>query len=443
MLTQITCPRCQTNFPANVNQVVDVGRQPELKQQAMAGALNAAACPNCRAVTQVATPLLYHDPDHELFMVYVPMELGLSHLDQQKVIGQLVKQAMDSLPAEQRRGYMFNPQTIISMQSFMEKILETEGITPDMIARQQAQLELLQRLATASPDVANTLIQDRLPDIDENFFAMLRALIESATQSGREAEALKLINVQAQLMRETEIGQRMERRQMALRNFSAEAKKEGGLTPALLQKHTIANKDDEVVVAALVSMGQPVFDYDFFTLLSERIDKRERAGMPAGELLALRTHLLELQDAIRREAEEAVEKLGGTLQAILEADDKVAAVREHWQEIDDNLLYLLVAQIERAEEQGRHAEAAALQAIQELIMQEMEAQAPPEIRLLNQLMRAGSEAEERRLLDDNKSLLSGEFLKAIDSILAELGSAGQQELADKLRRIRSMIEMRL
>jgi hypothetical protein len=165
--------------------------------------------------------------------------------------------------------------------------------------------------------------------------------------------------------------------------------------------------------------------------------------MPAGELLALREDLLELQDTIRRESEEVVEKMGGTLQAILEADDKLAAIREHWEEIDENLLYLLVAQMERADEQGRHAEAAALQAIQELIMQEMEANAPPEIRLLNQLMRAESEAEERQLLDDNKSLLSGEFLQAVDSILAELGSAGQQELADKLRRIRSMIEMRL
>ena len=38
-------------------------------------------------------------------MVYVPMELSLSQTDQEKLIGDLVRQAMDSLPPEQRRGY--------------------------------------------------------------------------------------------------------------------------------------------------------------------------------------------------------------------------------------------------------------------------------------------------------------------------------------------------
>src|SRR5688572_24545012 len=130
MQTQITCPNCRTRFAAEVHQIIDVGQRPELKQMVMSGYLNVAVCPNCRAATQVSAPVLYHDPEHELFMVYMPMELNMNQVDRERMIGQLVKQAMDSLPADKRRGYMLNPQNIISMQTFMEKVLETEGITP-------------------------------------------------------------------------------------------------------------------------------------------------------------------------------------------------------------------------------------------------------------------------------------------------------------------------
>ena len=132
MPTQITCPVCQTQHVADVQQIVDVGRDPQLKQAFLSGYLNAAQCPNCGSVTQVGSPLLYHDPEHELFIVYVPMELSLSQPDQEKLIGDLVRRAMDSLPPEQRRGYMLQPQTVLSMQTLMEKVLETEGITPEM-----------------------------------------------------------------------------------------------------------------------------------------------------------------------------------------------------------------------------------------------------------------------------------------------------------------------
>ncbi|MGH2538864.1 MAG: CpXC domain-containing protein, partial [Candidatus Promineifilaceae bacterium] len=112
MQTQITCPRCGTTYQGEVFQIIDVGLQPPLKQALLGGYLNIAQCPNCRAVTQVAAPLLYHDPEHELFLVYLPMELSMSKNDQERLIGQLVQRAMDQLPAEQRRGYMLQPKTV-------------------------------------------------------------------------------------------------------------------------------------------------------------------------------------------------------------------------------------------------------------------------------------------------------------------------------------------
>ena len=272
MITQISCPRCQTPFNADIHQVVDVGQTPQLKYELLNGTLNIFTCPNCGMTGQMATPLLYHDPEHELFMVHIPMELNLGHEEQQQMIGQMVQEVMSHTPAEQRRGYMLQPQEVIGYQTFLEKVLETEGITPEMIARQRSQAELLQKLATVERDVADVLLEDRAAEIDETFFAMMRNMIEAAQQQGNEDQLLRLINLQARLYRETEIGRQLEARQSALRAFQKDVRKEEALTPELLVKHVVQNVDDEQTVEALVTMGQQAFNYDFFSLLTEKLE---------------------------------------------------------------------------------------------------------------------------------------------------------------------------
>ena len=49
MHTQLTCPQCGTPYSAEVHQVVDSKRTPELKQQLLNGQLNVAVCPQCGA----------------------------------------------------------------------------------------------------------------------------------------------------------------------------------------------------------------------------------------------------------------------------------------------------------------------------------------------------------------------------------------------------------
>ena len=119
--------------------------------------------------------------------------MNLSHEEQQQLIGQLVRRAMDSLPPEQRRGYMLQPQTVISMQTLVEKVLETEGITPEMVAQQRAQADLLQELLLADKEMVENLINERADQIDAGFFALLRALMESAEQAGQEDQMMKLV----------------------------------------------------------------------------------------------------------------------------------------------------------------------------------------------------------------------------------------------------------
>lgn len=86
MQTQLTCPRCHA---LSGRSLANCGRdrEPQLKQLLLSGQLNVAVCPNCGAAGQIATPLLYHDPAHQLFMTYVPQELNMPRPEQERLHG--------------------------------------------------------------------------------------------------------------------------------------------------------------------------------------------------------------------------------------------------------------------------------------------------------------------------------------------------------------------
>lgn len=442
MQTQIRCPRCQTPFVAEVHQIIDVGQHPEMKAMLLNGYLNAAQCPACGAVTQVTSPMLYHDPEHELFMVHVPIELSLPYNEQEKLIGQLVKQAMDALPPEQRRGYMFQPQTVLQMQTFMEKILETEGVTPEMMARQRKQSELLAELVSADKETTDRLLQERADEIDEVFFSMLRANMEAADRSGQDSVSLRLVNLQARLYRETEYGRKLSQRQKALHAFSREAKQEG-LSPKLLLKHVIENRSDEALVNSLVMNGQQAFTYDFFSLLTEKIEKRQKGGASVDQYVALRERLLEIYQNLEKQSREIIEGAQRLLDKMLRAEDRAAAVRENLQHIDDAFMYVLSGFIDQAERNKNQAQLAALQEIQAHIMQAYQQELPPEIQFINDLLEAESEEEQRRMLKDNRQLVNPEFLEMIQAIRENMDEGVGEALSDRLEAVERMVQTQL
>lgn len=449
MITQISCPRCQTPFNADIHQVVDVAQTPQLKYELLNGTLNVFTCPSCGMTGQMATPLLYHDPEHELFMVHVPMELNLGHEEQQQLIGRLVQEVMSQTPAEQRRAYMLQPQEVIGYQTFLEKVLETEGITPEMIARQRQQAELLQKLATVDRDVADVLLEDHASEIDETFFAMLRNMIESAQQQGNDEQLLRLINLQARLYRETELGRELEARQSALRAFQKDVRQEEGLTPELLVKHVLQNIDDEQTIEALVAMGQPAFNYDFFSLLTEKIEQAAKEGNKerAKKLTALRQRLLDMHKTFQEESQQVVNHALETLQTIVEAEDRRQALMENMGRIDDTFMYVLSMMMAQAENEGRTEQLQTLGEVQDLIIEEAERQVPPQIRLINRLMRAETDEERRSLLDENAAVVTPELSEMLDAligqIVAEETGTQSEEAIERLRQLKAMIATRV
>ena len=445
MQTQITCPNCGTPYVTEVYQLIDVGQQPALKQLILSGQLNLAVCPNCGAGGQLSTPLVYHDPDHELFMTYIPPEMNLDSVQREQIIGRLVRQAVDNTPQEKRRAYMFQPQPVLSLQTFMENILETEGITKEMIARQRKQSELLRKLANADKDVRDYLLKDNMDLIDETFLAMLQSIMEQASQMNESDQLVKLSNLRAKLMTETPAGRRMEQQQIAVHKFNQAAKKQGGLSAELLLEHVLANRDDDAVVDAIIAAGQGALRYNFFSLFTEEIEKEEKGGnmAEAKKLSDLRARLLQIYDQIQQQTRQVMSQAAETLDAILEAEDMETAVRANFDRFDDAFMYYLASRIAQADQQGQTETVQKLQDIHSLIVQEAEGQVPPEIQLLNAMLESESDLERAQILEEHPELVSEEILEVLDVVQNQVVQTGQDELNGRLESIKAMIAARL
>jgi len=445
MQTQITCPNCHTPYVTEVYQLIDVGQQPELKQYILSGQLNLAVCPNCGAGGQLSTPLVYHDPAHELFMTYVPPEMNLDSMQREQIVGRLVRQAVEATPPEKRRAYMFQPQSVLTMQMFMENILETEGITKEMIARQRKQSELLRKLANADKDVRDYLLKDNLSLIDETFFGMLQAIMEQASQMNDSEQLVKLSNLRAKLMTETPAGRKLEKQQIAVHKFNQAAKKQGGLSAEMLLEHILANREDDAVVDALVAAGQGALRYNFFSLFTEEIEKEEKAGRmaEAKRLSDLRARLLKIYDQIQQQTRQVMAQAAETLDAILEAPDLETAVRDNFSRFDDAFMYYLASRIAQADQQGQTELVQTLQNVHSLIVQAAEGDVPPEIRLLNDMLEAETDEERAQILQDHPELVSEEIMEVLDVVQDQVVQTGQDEINGRLEAIKSMIAARL
>ncbi len=101
--TQMNCPQCQQPIIADVQQLFDVGAQPQDKQIFLSGAHNIADCQNCGFQGMLGTPIVYHDPEKELLLTFIPAELGLPMQEQERIIGPLITQVVNNLPKNSAR----------------------------------------------------------------------------------------------------------------------------------------------------------------------------------------------------------------------------------------------------------------------------------------------------------------------------------------------------
>jgi hypothetical protein len=435
--TQIACPRCRQMITANVEQLFDVTQDPQAKQRLLGGVSNMARCPYCGYQGRLATPIVYHDNDKELLLTFFPPELGLPLNEQEKVIGPLIKQIMDRLPPEKRKGYLLSPMPNLTYESMIQTILSKDGITPEMLKEQQDRVALIERLLQASSnDVRSEIIKQNLNLFDEQFFALFSRIAQSAASSGQEQVARGLVELQKQLLEETAFGRELKESVGELEAATKTLQDAGqGLTREKLLDLVIASPND-ARVKAYVNLARAGMDYEFFQLLSNRIDKA--SGEEKTKLEALREKLLNFTNEMDKQLEARYKQAQEFVESLLAQDDVVQAVQDNLDRFTQDAVDVVNQMLRQASEKNDYTRMGKLQKMVEVLR---EASTPPEVSFIEQLLDAPDDAALDKMLSDNAELLNDQFMEALIGLVAQVDQAAEQgnpeakALSEKLSKV--------
>ena len=430
--TQVSCPRCRQPVPANVEQLFDVTADPASKQRLLGGVSNFVRCPYCGHEGRLATPVVYHDNEKELLLTFFPPELGLPVNEQEKIIGPLIKQVMDKLPAEKRKAYLLSPKPNFTFESMIELILGKDGITPEMIKGQQERVNLVERLLqTTTPDVRSEIIKQNEKLFDEQFFALFSRLAQNAAQAQPKlAEALMAI--QDQLLKETEYGRGLAESVGEMEAAAKSLQEAGqGLTREKLLDFVIAAPTD-ARIRAYVSLARGGMDYSFFQTLTEKIEKA--LGEEKAKLEAVREKLMDYTNDVDRQMEARYKQAQQFIDTLLKQEDIAAATQANIQSFNQDAVDIVQQMLRQASEKNDYAMMGKLQKMIEVLQQ---ASASPEVGFIEQLLEAPDTAAIEQMLGENADMVTDQFLEALNGLMAQIEQQGQgnpeaQALSEKL-----------
>jgi hypothetical protein len=429
---QVKCPQCGQPYVAQLQSIVDVGQQPELKDELLRGRLNRTTCPYCGAKGMLSIPLLYHDPFKELLLCLMPMELNLTHEDQEQLLGAMTNALMDALPPEKRKGYLLQPRTIFSLQRLAEEILEADGVTKEMLAEQTERARLIQDLLDRLDDEEqfHALVAQRREELTYELFLTLAAGLQAAHEDGDEPLAQRLIQLQGKLLEL--VGPPP--------SPIPEPLPEDTTYEEMLQ--TLLEAEGDQQLQGLVIANRPLLDYGFFQALTGQIEAAQSAGEAerAAQLTALRTRVLEITNEIDRQMQADLERAAGRLRRILESDDPRRAIQERIEEIDEVFLMVLSANIAQAGAQGQEEVAKGLEALYDYTLSRLEAQMPPEVQLVNRLLRVESAEAREEILHRETTLVNQEFLDLVHVMAEDARRQRREEIAQRLGEIEAQVE---
>ncbi|MBC7878336.1 MAG: hypothetical protein H7Y59_14290 [Anaerolineales bacterium] len=426
--TQISCPRCRQMIAANVEQLFDVTHDPASKQRLLSGQSNHARCPHCGYDGRLATPIVYHDNEKELLLTFFPPELGLPVNEQEKLMGPLIKQVMERLPAEKRKGYLLNPTANFTYESMMETILNKDGISSEMIKTQQERVQFIERLMqTSKADVRLEMIKQNEKIIDEQFFGLFSRIAQNAMQSGQEPIARALIEIQKQLLEETEFGRQL-KESVGEVEAATKVLQEAGqsLTREKLLDFVLEAKND-ARIRAYVSLARGGMDYVFFQNLTEKIEKAN--GDEKTRLESIREKVLGFVAEVDKQLEARFKQAQDFVESILGQEDVEKATRENIEGFSQDAADVVNQLLKQASEKNDYTRMGKLQKMVQ-VLQEASAP-PPEVAFIEALLQAPDEAAMEKMLDENDAMINQQFVDTLSGLVAQMEAQGDANLEAK------------
>jgi hypothetical protein len=429
--TQTACPQCRQPVLVEVEQVFDLAKDPLAKQKLLSNQANFVQCSACGYQGILGVPVVYHDPDKELLLTFFPPDLNTPVNEQEKQVGPLIQRIMDNLPKEKRKAYLLQPKSMLTYQTLIEKILEADGITKEMLDNQQKRVNLLQRLLQSPPDQRLKIIEQEKDIVDISFFSILSRIIESAMAEGDENSQKPLLELQQQLFENTETGKQLfsqaKETETAIKALQEAGK--DGLTREKLLDILIGN-NSEAQISTIASLARAGLDYEFFRILSEKIENTQDQ-QEKEKLTKLREDLLAITDEIDKQVQAQLARSKETLEKILANENIEEELSRQLPQINEAFLQVLQNELSIARKSG---DLDRIQKLERVMIVIEKASAPPEeVKLLEELLAYEDESNLNEMIIKNGESITQEFIDILNSVMTRLTEqTDQEEIAQRL-----------
>ena len=252
-------------------------------------------------------------------------------------------------------------------------------------------------------------IKQNINLFDEQFFALFSRLAQSAAGSGQEPVARAMVDLQNQLLEETEFGRNLKESVGELEAATKALQEVGqGLTREKLLEIVLQSPSD-ARMRAYATIARGGMDYQFFQLLSERIDKA--SGDEKARLESIREKLLDFTNEIDKQMEARYKQAQEFVEFLLAQEDIVKAVRDNLNNFTQDAVDVVNQMLRQASEKNDYTRMGKLQKMVEILR---EVSTPPEVAFIEQLLDAPDDATLDKMLDANKDLLNDQFMEALD-----------------------------
>jgi len=414
---QTNCPNCKQPIITEIQQVIDVGNNPGLKEPLLSGGINFAKCQVCGFQGQISVPIVYHDAGKELLYTFSPPDANKTMEEKETALAPLLKKIIDNLTPEERKGYLFQPQAMLSMESLVKNVLLKDGITEEMIQDQQKKIKLLDTLFNQEVDQLTDTVKKNNEEIDREFFAIFAEIAQKIVASQDEKSIKKIQAIQDVLMAETDIGKEIfaETKEIQAASQSLEALGKNLTRGSLLE--LIISAPSKERVKAITSLARPAMDYEFFQMFTERIEKS--AEDIRKNLIEKRNMMLKITQEIDQQVQDRLNNAVEQINLLLKMEPLEEAILQNLDKIDQFFIQALSAELERAttEKQNERKEKLEL-----LLHKIQEISTPVEMKIVEQLMTiADNEEELNNLLEEMEDQISSQLVDYLSSIINNFG----------------------
>ncbi len=390
----------------------------------------------------IAAPVLYHDASKELLIAYIPMELNLTKDQQEKQIGDLLRE----MKIASMKGYVFQPRRALTMQNLIEQVLVADGVTPEMMDQQKARVRLLETMMQTPPDLLVSVIQQHDAEIDAQFFQTITLMAQRMVNEGRTDLAEPLVDLQQVVLQNSTFGRELIERSRVQEEVVAEVGAEleqFGQDATRDDFYNLALKyaEDDERLQALVGLARPAFDYTFFQEMSTKIGQAPADQRDALE--GLRDRLLELTAMIDQQTQAALREAAAVLQEIVTAPNMDQAIADNAPLLDDTFMAVLSANIQEAERRADLNASAKLKQVYERVLAILRENMQPELRFINDLLATETDEEASTMLQQGAGTYGPALLDMMAAVEQALAQRGDSPTLQKLIFLRQQAEQTL